>query len=91
MVDSFRGGMVNQILIKTLLILALIASIWYLISSSQVYSCDKCTITFSGSKSQPVTINMTDLYDLSQGNNCPVYWDRVWGYRIDGGLISYED
>lgn len=75
------GDMVNRLFIKVVLILALIASIWYLNWSSQDYSCEKCTITLKSSKSLPIAYNMSDLYEESKGGACPVYWDRVWGYR----------
>ena len=75
------GDMDSRLAIKIVLVLALIASIWYLIGSSQDYSCEKCTITLKSSKSLPISYNMTDLYEESKGGACPVYWDRVWGYR----------
>jgi hypothetical protein len=74
------GDMDSRPIIKVVLIVALIGSIWYLMGSSQDYSCDKCSVTLKTSKSMPITYNMSDLFEQSKFKHCPVYWDRVMGY-----------
>jgi hypothetical protein len=72
--------MVNRILIKIILIIILIAAILGIIISSKDLSCDKCSVTFRNPMAAELRYFMEDLFNQSQLNRCPIYWDRVIGY-----------
>jgi len=77
--------MFNRILIKIILILLMIGFIVYLLMSASNLHCANCTVTLLNKRvgeleSERIDYNMTDLYELTKTNRCPVYWDRVSGY-----------
>ena len=75
-----------RILTKIILLGVLLASIGYLCVSSDAYSCDQCSVTFSNPKvsgismEKGIKIYMSELFEESKLNDCPIYWDRVSGY-----------
>ena len=72
--------MVNRNFIKCIIILLLIGLIGYVYTTSRNLSCEQCTVTFGNSKALAITYNMSDLFNQTKQERCPIYWDRVQGY-----------
>ena len=70
----------NRIFFKFLLLVIILGFIGYLLTSSETYNCNQCSVTFSNSKSMSIKYYMSELFEESKLNNCPIYWDRVRGY-----------
>ena len=72
--------MVNRNLIKLCIIVLLIGLVGYIFITSRSLSCEQCTITFTSSKSVPLTYNMSDLFNQTKIKQCPIIWERTTGY-----------
>lgn len=69
----------NKSTIKVILILIMISYIFYLVWNANSLSCNQCTVTLNN-KGFKTTYNMSDLFNQTKLNECPIYWDRVQGY-----------
>lgn len=70
----------DRIIFKVALLVVILGAIGYLSISAETYSCNQCSVTLTNSKALPIKYTMSELFQESKLNDCPVYWDRVQGY-----------
>lgn len=70
----------DRIILKVALLTVILGAIAYLLMSAETYNCNECSVSFSNSKALPIKYYMSELFEESKLNDCPIYWDRVRGY-----------
>ena len=71
--------MVSNLSIKIIIIVLMLGLNGYLLYNANQLSCEQCTVTFNEQGFQE-TFKMSELFNQTKLDRCPIYWDRVQGY-----------